>query len=418
MDEHRRPGWHDVTGHRRWLLEEATRLLCFYLPRVLDPDGGFHELGVDGAPQVVEERSVVTTARMVHSFSLAHLLGYPGAGPLADHGLRFLQSHHRDRTHGGYDWIAGRDGPIDASKTAYGHAHVLLAASSALAADRPGAPELMASIGEIIDERFWSDAEGRSVEEYGADWTGPSPYRGQNSNMHLTEALMAAYEVTGERRHLERARSIARHLIQEAAAENGWRVPEHYDQEWRMDREYHRDEPEHPYRPYGTTVGHSLEWARLLLQLRALLGDNERWMLDASRQLFQRAVDDGWVADRGGFVYTLDYDGRPLKCDRFWWVMAEAIGAASFLLRVTKDLAYERWYRTFWDWTELHLIDRERGGWFSVLDPELRLKERPWGGKNDLYHALQACLVPLLPTDHGLAVGLRSGLLRLEPAAS
>ncbi|MFZ0216457.1 MAG: AGE family epimerase/isomerase, partial [Candidatus Dormiibacterota bacterium] len=243
------PGWHEGAGHRHWLLGEATRMLRFYQPAAVDPEGGFFELGVDGTPQAVEERAVVTTARMVHSFSLAHLLGHPGAAPLADHGLRFLDSHHRDREHGGYYWIAGRDGPVDASKTAYGHAHVLLAASSALVAGRPGAEELMAAVTEVIDEHFWSAAEGRSVEEYRADWSGRASYRGQNSNMHLTEALMAAYEATGERGHLQRARSIAGHLIGEAAARNGWRVPEHFDEGWRVDREYNRDDPEHVYRP-------------------------------------------------------------------------------------------------------------------------------------------------------------------------
>jgi mannose/cellobiose epimerase-like protein (N-acyl-D-glucosamine 2-epimerase family) len=45
--------------------------------------------------------------------------------------------------------------------------------------------------------------------------------------------------------------------------------------------EYNRDEPAHPFRPYGATVGHWLEWARLALHLRAALGSAApQWLLD------------------------------------------------------------------------------------------------------------------------------------------
>ena len=57
-------------------------------------------------------------------------------------------------------------------------------------------------------------------------------------------------------------------------------------------------------RPYGYTPGHSLEWARLLLQLRAQLsalsGPGHDWMLDAAQHLFSQAVADGWDRERTG----------------------------------------------------------------------------------------------------------------------
>ena len=42
-----------------------------------------------------------------------------------------------------------------------------------------------------------------SAEELREDWSPFSGYRGQNSNMHLSEALMAAFEATGERSYLD-----------------------------------------------------------------------------------------------------------------------------------------------------------------------------------------------------------------------
>ena len=53
-----------------------------------------------------------------------------------------------------------------------------------------------------------------------------------------------------------------------------------------------------------------------------------------------------------------------------------------------------------------HLIDHLQGGWFPELDSDLRPVGRVFTGKPDLYHALQACLIPLLPTDGSITRGL------------
>jgi len=59
-----------------------------------------------------------------------------------------------------------------------------------------------------------------------------------------------------------------------------------------------------------------------------------------------------------------------------------------------------------WDFVANHLIDRENGGWRTErLDPEAGTKTF-FEGKPDLYHALQACLIPLLPTSGTITRGL------------
>ena len=53
------------------------------------------------------------------------------------------------------------------------------------------------------------------------------------------------------------------------ARANAWRIPEHYDQNWQPLPDYNVDRRSDQFRPYGTTPGHSFEWARLLLTLEA-----------------------------------------------------------------------------------------------------------------------------------------------------
>jgi mannose/cellobiose epimerase-like protein (N-acyl-D-glucosamine 2-epimerase family) len=61
-----------------------------------------------------------------------------------------------------------------------------------------------------------------------------------------------------------------------------------------------------------------------------------------------------------------------------------------------------------------HLLDRERGSWRHELNPDNRPAARTWHGKPDIYHAIQATLVPRLPLAPSFAGALR-GQARLRP---
>jgi len=288
---------------------------------------------------------------------------------------------------------------------------VLLAASSAILAERPGAAELLRDVWSLLETRFRSTTSGLLVEEFAEDWKGPTPYRGQNSNMHFVEALMAAGDATGDRSFLDRAAGIAAKLIGELTVSNSWRLAEHYNERWEIDKDFNRNDPENLFWPYGSIVGHWVEWARLLLQLRGALGSSPReaWMLGAARHLFALALRDGWDSEIGGFVYTVEFDGRPMNRARYWWTHAEAIGTASVLAKVTGDSSYEGWYRALWDFVDEHFVDHKRGGWYPQLDSRNAPVDAPWKGKPDLYHILQAYLMPLVPAAQGLGVSLRDG---------
>jgi sulfoquinovose isomerase len=222
----------------------------------------------------------------------------------------------------------------------------------------------------------------------------------------MVEALLATGDATGDGVWYDRARRIAERLIDDVARAHDWRVVEHFDAGWRPLPDYNADQPRHPFRPYGVTPGHGLEWSRLVLQVGAGVPEAPAWILDAARGLFARAVEDGRL-EPGGFVYTTDADGRPVVSDRLHWVVCEAIGAAAALHAVTGDRDYERHYRTAWDFAGRHLIDRVGGSWHAELDDDLRPSTGTWSGKPDVYHALQAAILPRIPVTPSLAGALR-----------
>ena len=407
--------WAKLPSHRAWLLQQADGLFAFFERRIVNPLGGFYDLDDEGRPTApgygaggFPARYLFATTRIVHAFAIAHLMGRPGADAIVDHGMEFLWKAHRDSHNGGYFWGVGYDGQSDATKQAYGHAFVLLAASSAKVAGHPDADRLLADVTNIILERFWDERYGAVAEEFTADWLPLDDYRGQNSNMHLTESLMAAFEATGEATYLRMAERIADLLIRRHAAANAWRLPEHFTSSWDVNKAY---DGSPMFRPFGTTPGHSLEWSRLLLQLWELGGRKLEWLPQSAKSLFARATSDAWDTRKGGFYYTLEWDGKPRIRDRYWWPCCEGIGAAAFLNAIDGASTYEEWYRRIWSFTARCFIDRDNGGWRAQVDDDLRPNANPFFGKVDIYHSLQACLIPTLPATGSVTKGL-ADLLR------
>ena len=350
------------------------------------------------------------TTRMTHVFVLGDLLGHPGCGPLVDHGLAAIRDTFGDREHGGWFSEIADEGPVRTEKEAYSHAFVLLAAAGATMAGRATAPALLDEITRVVEQRFWSEEEGACRESWDGGWNALEEYRGANANMHMIEAFLAAGDATGDARWSQRALRIAERLIRDVASARDWRILEHFDADWRPLPDYNAEHPRHPFRPFGVTPGHGLEWSRLLLQIDAAVDAPPDWLADAAQGLFGRAVADGW-GPPGGFAYTTDFDGKPVVSDRLHWPVTEAIGAAAALHELTGDEEYERWYRTCWDFAAANLIDRRRGSWHAELDESLQPSEQTWSGKPDVYHALQSTLIPRLPVRPSLAGALRDGSL-------
>jgi sulfoquinovose isomerase len=399
----------DRPAHRQWLLAQAVSLLDFFQRASFNPAGGFFALDNAGKPLPAQsghhgsERQLHDTSRMVHCFAAAHLLGLPGADRNIDHGMAFLWNRHRDAVNDGYFWGVDDTTATNSTKQAYGHAFVLLAAASAKVVGHPGADRLLNDVSEVLATRYWETEAGATSEEYTADWQPLGDYRGQNSNMHLTEALMAAFEATDDRNYLSMAKSIAGLIIDKHARAQGWRVAEHFDSNWQVDLAYAGNPM---FRPKGTTPGHALEWSRLLVLLWELGGRAHDWMPKAAKNLFFTTVETGWDRDVGGFYYTLDWDDCPDRSDRFWWPCAEGVAAAAVLATVDDDPRIEEWYRRIWGFVTNHFIDHEAGSWFPELDTALKPGNSVFTGKPDLYHAFQACLIPLLPGNGSITRGL------------
>ena len=288
------------------LAAECDRLLDFgrHFPH---PLGGAAWLDAQGQPDLTRPVYSYITARMLHVYALGHLLGRPGDADLAAQALAGLTDRLRDETNGG--WLTSVDAADNSpdEKACYTHAFVVLAASSGVVAGLPGAPDLLSEALDMWQQRFFDDDAGMFVDSWNRDFTTLSDYRGVNANMHAVEALLAAADVTGDHGLRWSALGISRRVALEFAQPHSWRIPEHFNSAWEPQLEHNKDHPDDQFQPYGATVGHGLEWSRLLLHLEASVTDSPDWLLPAAEGLFDRAVRDGWAVDGAdGFIYTTE----------------------------------------------------------------------------------------------------------------
>ncbi|WP_325064249.1 AGE family epimerase/isomerase [Cobetia sp. L2A1] len=379
---------------RTFLDEHIRSIMAFYLPRAIDHQRGgyFQAYKDDGTVYAPAARHLVSSTRMIFNFAMEYLrTGDASCLYATHHGIRYLREVHLNPQTGGYLWSLDENGNADHANQCYGLAFVMLAYATAHRAGVEEARGWLEETHALMERHFWSETEGLYADEASADWQTVSDYRGQNANMHACEAMLAAFEATGDEHYLNRAMQLASNICQRQAAHADGLIWEHYDRDWNIDWDYNREDPKHLYRPWGFQPGHLTEWAKLLLMLKRHRNDD--WLVPTAQRLFDTAMGLAWDSERGGLYYGFAPDGTICDDDKYFWVQAESLVAAALLYEATGDDSYVTWYNRLWQYAWAHLIDHRHGGWYRILDADNQrfddLKSSP-GAKCD-YHSLGAC---------------------------
>lgn len=390
-----------------FLLGHIRQTLAFYYPRCVDATGGFyHFFKDDGTVYDHSTRHLVSSTRFIFNFAMAsRQFGRPEYLEATRHGLHFLRTVHRDADTGGYAWVV-RWGPlgntpgnspgsavgktvVDDTNHCYGLAFVLLAHAHALMAGVEEARSGLAETYDLMEKRFWEAEHGLYADEASASWQ-VRPYRGQNANMHACEAMLAAFEATGETRYLDRAETLATSIVQRQAALAGGLIWEHYHDDWSVDWDYNRDDKTNIFRPWGYQPGHFAEWAKLLLIL-----ERHRpgaWLLPHAQRLLEAAVDSAWDSQHGGLFYGVSPDRSICDDDKYFWVQAEALAAAALMAARSGEARWWEWYQSLWAYSWTNLVDHDHGAWYRILrrNNSKYSDEKSPAGKVD-YHTMGAC---------------------------
>eukprot|EP01084_Bolivina_argentea_P061641 112688_1 len=407
--------------NKDFLLSQFIKTIDFHLDNEIDHVAGgyYHQLYPNGKPVDKINRSLVGVCRGILIYAYATVLfdkiqlkDKARACRIAcAHGLTFLETHFQQPNEG-YAWklevLYNNNGSIpnikvtDNTKMCYGHAFVHACIGAAVKANICS-KNLLNKSWKILEKYFYNSKDELYYAEInGNDWNIISNYRGQNCNMHMTEAMIIAYEATLDIKYLNRAITLAKRLMIDLSKQSKHNIfYEHYDNKWQIDYKYNKSEPYYLLRtrPWGYSCGHCAEWAKLLMIIYSLCNKNNnkdkinKWMVDKAIYLFNIVLKFWDVDNGGGILYLFDEEMNVCDNDKYMWCHPEAL-TSSFLLGMYyknnkkilngKDKAkfYFDWYNTIYKYCYTYLID-SKGGWYSLLDVNNQLKTRNIADSND-----------------------------------
>ncbi|MFN3834825.1 MAG: AGE family epimerase/isomerase [Glycocaulis sp.] len=348
----------------RWL---ADSVLPGWAERAFDTaSGGFVEaLDMTGAPLACLPRRGRVAPRQLYAFASAKRHGWDEGGAasaMIEHALAFLDGPARSPSGGWAHGFAGDGRIADPRRDLYDHAFVALAGAEACAAGYPQGRALAQEAFETIDRLFADPVHGGWEDRE----TAPGIKRA-NPLMHLLEASIAWYEVSGEagvRVRMEEIAALFEHWMFDTRT---GALMERFTADWKHPAD-RRVEP-----------GHCHEWAGLLYRAELLTGrDTASWRRRLVRFAENAGVKDGLALD------AVDLDGGAVSPGYRLWPQLERLRALLVTAEVPSDpdailAGIEAHYLSPGpDW-----------GWVDALDAQRRpaVKQVP---ASMLYHLMTA----------------------------
>ena len=369
--------------------------LIEFAKKSLIKSGGFGWLTATGAIDEKKNLAAWINFRMTYIFGLEKISGNESVAKFLELGITTMRNQFYDEENGGFYAEVSTTETIDSQKKAYEFAFALLALSTATRAGVVGAKEDLVSALDIFEKYFWDESFGLVNESWDQSFRLCNKYHGLNANMHTVEAFLELYKSSGDAKWLNRALRICKFAFEEAKKTDVGLIPEHFDEQWVLDKEFNSENPGDPFHPYGIIIGHQFEWARLAIELSlALESTAPKWLEVEAKNVYKIAKRIGWKIDGApGFIYTVDFSGNPVVHMRMHWVITEAVAAACVLSKIDKSSHFAADFSEWWGYAEKYFLDQSNGSWRHELNALNEESSTVWDGRPDIYHAYQTLAI-------------------------
>ena len=312
--------------------------------------GGFVErLDREGRADHNAPRRVRVQARQIYCFAKAAKIGwYPEGRAIALKGLEYLLLKARGDGQPGFAHTLAPNGSIiNPLRDTYDHAFVLLALASAYSLDQDA--QIRAEIDSLLS---FLDSKLRSPHGGFIEGLPVSLPRRQNPQMHLFEAMIAAFDATHDASFQNRAGDLFALFTANL-----------YDKQKKILGEYFEDDWSGIH-PHIVEPGHQAEWVWLLKGFERITGcptGRHRGDLLTSA-LRYRDDRTGCLIDEG------NTEGQVLKQTRRCWPQTE-IAKAWIAQAEAGDAEAPREARAALARLQMHYLNHPvAGGWYDQFD--------------------------------------------------
>jgi mannobiose 2-epimerase len=322
--------------------------------------------------------------------------------------LRALVDRCWDLENGGVYWsLAPNGAPLEDRKQVYAQGFALYGlAEWNKATGDPDALDLAWRLFDAIETHARERVHGGYLEALARDWSPHADMtlserdlnvpKSMNTNLHILEAYTNLLRVTGDGRVREALTDLLNVCLDHIVGYEPWaHCRLFFDLEWRS------------LTP-NISWGHDIEASWLLWDAAKALGDEALTARTRTATLaLADAVLDHGVDPDGSVLYEGTPD-EIVEAEKHWWPQAEGVVGWLNAYEMTGDPRYRDAALAAWAFIEEHVIDREHGEWFSVLSREgeplpdhpASKKMGPWKCP---YHNARACLEVMRRVGEGRA---------------
>ena len=317
--------------------------------------GGFVErLGPDGKADQLAPRRVRVQARQIYSFAIAARLGwYPQGRDIAMKGMEYMLAKARSPDgRPGFVHLIDPDGNVlNPLRDAYDHAFVLLAMATLY--ELSGDASLRGEMDSLV---AFLDRELRSPHGGYIEGIPPTLPRRQNPQMHLFEAMIAAFDATHELSYQNRAGDLFGLFAASLYDARRQALGEYFEEDWSR------------IEPVVVEPGHQAEWVWLLRGFERITGcptGRHRAQL-LSSALRYRDEATGCLIDEG------DAEGNIRKSTRRLWPQTEIAKAWIAQAEVGEQGAADKACEALARLHRHYLSHPVAGGWYDQFDRDNR----------------------------------------------
>jgi len=362
-----------------------------WYPKSIDTEhGGFlTSFDAQWEPQSLQLKGIVIQSR--HVWTCARLSErYPEKNYLekaALNGAHFIIQHFWDPEHGGFFWLTDQAGEAVSEKgknfrkETYGAAFAIYALATVH--EVTGSPEALQAATqafEWLEHHAHDDTYGGYFENLTREgkpvWgTTLTDYpKGQNTTIHLLEALTQLYHVWPDERVKQRIEELKNLLLERIIDPRSYLI-QFFDEQWNPVSL--KELPLEQYRELAyfdhVSFGHDVETAYLLWEADQVLGgEDEARVLEMGKRLVDHTLEHGWDPETGsipdgGFYFQNDPICVIVREERTWWAQAELLNALLMLDKLYPEDPhhYSSKAHKTWTYIQQNLVDHEHGGWYE-----------------------------------------------------
>jgi mannose/cellobiose epimerase-like protein (N-acyl-D-glucosamine 2-epimerase family) len=315
--------------------------------------GGFIDrLHRDGRADWGAPRRVFVQARQIYCYAKAAQMGwYPQGRAIALKGLEHMLARAKapDGRPGYVHRLTPEGTVLDSRRDAYDHAFILLALSTVYALEKDA--QVRAEIDALL---AFIDAHLRSPHGGVLEGLPPSMPRRQNPQMHLFEAMIAAFDATHDLSFQNRAGEFFALFLANLYDKQKRVLGEYFEEDWSK------------IEPVSVEPGHQAEWVWLLKGFERITGcPTGRYRAE----LLETAVRCYDTAS-GCLIDEADVDGNTRRHSRRLWPQTEIAKAWIAQAESGEAGAADRARAALVRLERHYLSHPVTGGWYDQFDRE------------------------------------------------